>query len=69
MAGKAWFMRYERGGFPTWLAADADADLSVMCIGPRRWSWLMRRDVGEGEAGDLEAAKSAAEAFVTRAGK
>lgn len=44
--------------FPVWLATSGDHALSVMRIGPQRWSWLMRRDgrdVAEGEAGDLEA--------------
>jgi hypothetical protein len=61
-----WYrQRASGGGFRTWLAAVDDAcDLSILVIGTDRFSWLVRRDdrdIAEGEAGDLEQAKRAAE--------
>ena len=72
----AWLRRRDYGGLPTWRAAAGGCDLDVQMLGRvrrrlggrrrrrGRWAWHVRRDgrdIAEGEAGDLEQAKRAAE--------
>jgi hypothetical protein len=69
MTQSYWFERKELGGFTVQRSAVGAADLSVMPLGPGRWSWLVRRagvDIAEGEADSLAAAQQAAEAAAHR---
>lgn len=58
-----WFCRRDPGGFAIWLAAIGPYDASIVHIGERRWSWLIRRDsrdIAEGTKDNLTDAKHAA---------
>ena len=63
MIQACWFEHKEQGGFPLQRATVGDCDLSVLPLGLRRWSWLMRRAgvaLAEGEAYSLVASQEAA---------